>query len=394
MNNTYETTDWGGLPFEEYERWEQREILSRSETTKLHNTRLIADITKNFLQGNTKFSWTKGDLTIEDEAAIQKMLRIKGVELYNAQLYSFPTSIEQLQKHTYKPIVKTPPTKLEIYWDLVKAKGYVDAAFTIAAITGLIAFHSNLFWYSLIVGYFTCNLSTIVNHECWAHKYIIPKNKFIGYLLDLFASACWFHYTDKRSLAYVKATYPIGHGNHHRQWLSPHDLDTQSVKKNWIKHVFFISLAAVTHSKYSPSFYQTDRKIELYLKSLTPWQRFLETNSLYFMLAVHVGFMAYFGLMYWFYFMFLQVWYTRIYITMTTDVIPHVICKNNIDREIWWAWPLFLCNAYHITHHTAGYYLGPNKLSDYFNIQYYFIKLFYNVRVPRGKVPVRWTGSN
>ena len=319
--------------------------------------------------------------------------KIKGYDILNHNVNRFPTSIAQLNQIAFKLRPHKPESKLWLSWLDFKSKGYVDTAFTVAAVVGIIALWSNLFWWSLLVAYFTCNISTITNHEGWGHRYIVAKNNYYEAFWDMFAHMCWFHYTDKRPLAYIKSTYGIGHGAHHRLWQDPEDLDTQSGKRSWAKHTWFISLADIAHSKMSAAFYKIDIIIDQRVDKLPKWQQFVERQSLWIMLAIHLAFLAAFGFTAWFYFMFLQMVYVRTYITLLTDIIPHAGVGNDPKKELWWTWPLFLDNSYHIRHHTTGYYLGP-KWTNPFNIQWWFIKMFYNETAKVSAKPMKWTGLN
>jgi len=317
------------------------------------NRTLIVEIVKNFIDDCPEFSWTTDQLCIQDEAEIEKYLRKKGHRLHIPD--KFPTSIAELQNSIYS---------------ISKNFGIIETLFTVLSVAGLFYFWNQLFWISLAVAWVICNLVLIVCHEGWGHNYISPKNKCIGVIVDVFTYIFLLLYSCNKSIAHQKMLWK-SHYIHHTTWLDTTDQILSSINNNWITHVFFKPIGQSPGEDF-------DTQVVEYLNTLSPIVRIIEKFSRYIATTIHILFLVYFGVEHYFYFLFLPIWYFRIYITVFSEVIPHSVLGNKKNSP--WTFPLALNNAFHVTHHRIGFYLGP-KWTTWINIQYLFIKLFYNIKV-------------
>jgi hypothetical protein len=351
----------------QYQQWEKREQLLTQPMRKVANPHIVNNIIKAFFS-NQQYSWT--ELTLEDEVAVLKLLQIKGVTLNLYQVNQFPRSIDELQQYVYNV---TKRSRLGLIWDHVINLGYVDTFASILVAIGIIYFYSDMFWWSLVMSFFVCNLTIITFHEGWGHHFIKPKNQIVGAILDLIAHSALMLYSIKKSLAYQKTVW-AAHGQHHRTWLDHNDPIIESINNGCISHVFFKSLYKINVES------NIHQQVSVYLRSLPQPVRFLEQYSLHILAFFHLLFLWYFGLEYYFYFMFIQIWYVRVYLTVFSEVIPHKILKNN--KQWVWLFPFIFSNAYHKTHHEVGYYLGPSW-ANLLNIQWWYIKIFYKEIVKR-----------
>ena len=370
-----DTTPWGGKPIEEYAIWEQREILSCST---LDNSVNIDTIVDNFLKDQL-FDWSHITLQLVDEACIQQALRENGYEIRCYELNVFPTSVTGLKQDTeyvgLPPAIK--PAKIPLLAPLYNLITDVLFLELIIAIVGIIYYHADLLGVALFVSWIVCNFTILILHDTWAHRCIRPKNKYVGYMLNSFGYLMEFT-AEPISWISPRLVWPVTHNFHHNIWPTEEN-DRATWALNWIPYLFLTvsenrSVTKLSNNMVTPA-------SQKYLTELDPVLRFIDDNYRWLVPLVHISLMAIIGIHYYFYFVFLQIWIHGRFKRLFADIIPH-FNKKPWHEETDSAWLLPICtqHAYHITHHKlpGTINFGPGKLK-YINIQYYFVKLFYNI---------------
>ncbi len=357
-------------------RWEQRDFLSKTIRKHSDNYNLVKIICSKFLD-NSDYSWDSNQLTVEDEALILQILRFKGYGINDIFLNQFPSSIQELRKYTFS-LDLSKPNGLSGLYKKIKQTCLLEVFFFVISVLGIICFYSSMFWYSLLFAWAFINCIVIVVHEGWGHGYIESKNKIFGYIFDLIASFVYLLYNPKYSLAYQKSYWKYSHRYHHTTWTMEDDGPTQQLKKGAFRHIF-INYVHEDNLEYETKLNFYTRS---YINTLDPVQRFVETNSGWFVLVGHIALLCLLSFPAYFYFVFLQIWYARLYLTFAAEYIPHKLMQDN--RDLRWIFPIFANTAYHLEHHARpalrGFYLGEGWVK-YINIQYWFIKLFYQQKV-------------
>ena len=364
-----DTANWGGKPFDEYARWEQREILSYSDIDNSPNFELV-----NKIAANKITTWA--NLTLEDEALVQKLLRNRGIDLICYDLNQFPTTLESLQSHT-----TTLPTEQKLKIKYFQTMKYVNELINsiplqlVCVIAGLLYFQFDLIGYALIEAYIVCNCLVVVGHMGWSHRYVTPKNKLISMILSLIGVVFW-HETTKSA----RLHWTCRHLYHHKEWRKEED-DVQGnlAENHWLVYLFLNMKINNKNNKLAESFVADLNPT--YLKSLDKFSLFIENNYTKVFLTLHIILLALLGLKYYFFFVFLQIWINKIYSLFFGEIVAH---PGSATRQTEKDHPkLFLIcpeYAYHASHHRKNaLILGP-RLLKYINIQYYFIRLFYNIQ--------------
>ena len=115
-------------------------------------------------------------------------------------------------------------------------------------------------------------------------------------------------------------------------------------------------------------------------KKLDIVQQFLETNAILILILTHIVFLWGLGIHYYLYFILVPMLTFEVLYYYFLEVVVHKIVKGDIDMP--WTYPIMLNCAYHSTHHLQGdkLVLGPKPIR-YLNPQYYFVRLFYKVKV-------------
>lgn len=373
--------------------WEQRDLLSHSINLSITKTEelLIAAIVTNLING-TDYSWEHTSLSLVAEAKLQRTLRLRGYNLQCCDLNIFPQSIQQLILH-----IDRHSLQLQIIANLKFAKDHIYSillyayfrisyfVFSIAnstlgikstvlmLILLLWSHNINYFLYALAFGYVFSNCMTLVFHEYWVHRQLRPKNRIIGFVFDYL---CHLIVHDRISWIY-------SHTYHHRHWKTPQDIEVNAMlADSW---VYYFMFASPVHGNSAHTVAIEAGRASV-MEHLPPESQFLQKYVIEITIATHLIFLLIFGLSIYTYFLLFQIWIFHKYIVVFDELVTHYNDKNR-DEEVDnpYLFPICCGTAYHKSHHALfdSIILGPGKLK-YLNIQYYFVKLFYNITA---KVP-------
>lgn len=376
--------------------WEQRDILSHS--INLHVTRneeLLIDAIITNLNNKTDFQWDRELLSINGEAKLQQSLRNQGYDLYCANLNMLPGSTEELshyianhssylqiisnlkffKNHTHTFFGKIYHTVIPWLFSYLSSTRGTNSTIIIIALLAWINNTSYLF-YALVVGYIVSNCMTLVFHEYWSHNQLRPKNRIIGFIFDYI---CHLFVHDRISWIYT-------HTYHHRHWKSVQDIEvTDMLHMGWFHYFIFASPVHGNPGHYAA----TEVNRASMMSQLLPESQFLQTHVKEITIATHLIFLLTFGLSIYVYFLLFQIWIFHKYIVVFDELVTHYNNKTrDEEHDNPYLFPICCGTAYHKSHHALldSIILGPGKLK-YLNIQYYFIKLFYNITA---KVPDKY----
>ena len=357
--------------------WEHREALSfKKPIAESQETEVIIF---HFLN-NIDYSWSP--LSLNDEAVIQRELRNHNIELKCYKLNSFPTTIQDLKSIAYKS--KKKLFFIDNIISFLKSSGkllfhglykvFDDRYKGICVILGLLYFDWDLLGWALLAAYFISNFSVMVIHEGWVHQYIVPKNKYVGYFLDLF-----FGYVIYSIIS--KSHWRAHHRRHHVTWQTPNDWDGHTFATNKI-FSFVMNINCTLYGDME----LLRPAIKQHYAELDSVEKFMDDNWRVISIWTNIILMLLMGIKYYFFFVFLQGWIFIRYIKFAAEYFPHknkVSIQDELEHEKKYAWlfPLITSTAYHASHHyRAGYLIFGPKIAKYFNVQYYFVKLFYNIK--------------
>lgn len=376
-------------------RWEQRDVLSYSVNLVVSKSEeLIITAIMTNLFNKINFSWDSNSLSLVAEAKLQQLLRRSGYDLLCYNLNTLPYSINELSQYVtdyslqlqiganlsiiknrtnilFTSIVRTVLFKLFNY---LSSTAGTQSTILILLLLVLIN-NTEYFLYALITGFVISNCVTLIFHEYWAHRQICPKNRIIGFIFDYI---CHLFVHDR-------ITWVYSHINHHRHWKTSQDKDwKEMLRMRWI--YYFVFSSPVHNSGYSA---EIENKRSSLTSELLPESQFLQNYIKEITLVTHLIFLLTFGLSIYVYFLLFQIWIFHKYIICFDELVTHYNNKTQeeeVDRPLLF---LICCGtAYHKSHHmlSDSLILGPGKLK-YLNIQYYFIKLFYNITA---KVPSKY----
>lgn len=367
-------------------RWEQRDLLSY---TKFRLDKAEHGLVNKIIQSlvsNSEFTW--GNLSLEGEALVQQKLRLRGYDLYCLDLNVFPNSSIILAKlispRSMKLAVKetakfvwfetvAPPLNRAKYLLAKFTYPYVSSTHGVKSTLLMLALllwlnNLNYFLYALALAFVISNCMAIVIHEYWVHKQIEPKNRIVGFLLDYLG-----HLVVGDRIAWTYA-----HAYHHKHWKSSKDVEINTmINMGWLKYLATASpvhgnpahAAAIANSRESTS------------SAMLPESRFLQQHEVTITLITHAVLMLTLGLTVYVYFVLFQIWLFHKYIVGFNELITHYNNKTaQQEYDTAYLFPICCGTAYHKSHHILSNSLivGPGWVK-YFNIQYYFIKLFYNI---------------
>ena len=374
-------------------RWEQRDLLSHSinlSVTKAEELLINAIVTN--LINKTDYSWDRTSLSLMAEANLQRALRLRGYDLYCANLNVLPESTRELSPyianyslqlqiksnlksiryHTESILHKIYDTSIKSIFSMVS--GVLGIISTILILILLVWMHDiNYFWYALVIGYVLSNCMTMVIHEYWVHQQLRPKNRIVGFVFDYIGHL----------LVSDRVSWVYAHSFHHIHWKSSEDVEvTTMLTDSWL--YYLINASPVHGNNAHSQSIETRRSADI--NRLLPESKFLQKYIIEITIITHLTLLLICGLTIYIYFVLFQIWLFHKYIVGFNELVTHY---NNKTREeeadIPYLFPICCGTAYHKSHHALSdsIILGPGKLK-YFNIQYYFVKLFYNITA---KVP-------
>jgi hypothetical protein len=352
--------------------WEQRELLSFDYNINHGPTNELVEQIVVAIIKNQPMEWDTSQLSLVDEALIQKKLRDKNIELLCYNLDLFPTSTDQLALYIKKiPLGCSRFFKKQL--DNIKFYiiNYYPLLLATTVLLGIIYYRADLLLESLLASWLICNLTFIVMHEYWAHNYIEPKSKLISYILDVIVCVIIMLPTTPRKT--VKT-----HIYHHRFFHGPQDnIQFDLDHNNWFNYIFNYKMK--TNAKLNQWLLeQSDNDFAVEYKKLDRVQKFLEDHTTSILIVTHIMLLIGLGLHYYLYFVLVPILFYKLIFFYFSEVLTHKIYKD--DRDMPWAYPIVLNTAYHNTHHMQinKLVLGP-KILRYLNPQYYFIRIFFKV---------------
>ena len=376
--------------------WEQRDILSHSINLPVtRDEELLINAIITNLTNKTNFQWSRELLSIHGEARLQQSLRLRGYDLYCANLNVLPESTVELAQymvsyslrvriianlkffknhtHTFFGMMYHPAIA-RLFTYLSSTSG-TNSTIIIIALLAWINNTSYLF-YALVVGYIVSNCMTLVFHEYWSHNQLRPKNRIIGFIFDYI---CHLFVHDRISWIYT-------HTYHHKHWKSVQDIEvTDMLHMGWFHYFIFASPVHGNPGHHAA----TEANRASMMSRLLPESQFLQTHVKEITVATHLIFLLTFGLPIYVYFLLFQIWIFHKYIVVFDELVTHYNNKTrDEEHDNPYLFPICCGTAYHKSHHALldSIILGPGKLK-YLNIQYYFIKLFYNITA---KVPDKY----
>jgi len=348
--------------------WEYREALSFFTYSKVGSSQSLSliqlDKICESIINNIDYSWT--DLTLVDEAEIQKQLRKRGYELRCFELNTFPIDSQSLNKLLIKS--KITSNFKEKWHSLILSISWNGSWLTPILIISLLFANINV-WQTLLVAYILAAALSTLGHNYILHNTNLTfKNKvleFIGLVL------LYFYVFDVRPGGRAYHTY------HHRLWRTNDDPLVNDMKTN----VFFYILSypnrilqqnSLLHNHYAdePEAQPTFNKYLLEYR----WRIFF---------LVVVLWIGIFGFSNWVAFHLIPMWAISVIYSKSFDVIfhgPHTWENYSREKDIPWLMPIMFGSAFHITHHIYpnDLYFGPGK-SRYFNLEYWLTLFFFDV---------------
>jgi len=237
-----------------------------------------------------------------------------------------------------------------------------------------------IFLWSLLVIWITNNTVPLIVHEGWSHKYILPRSKLVGYLLDFYAYIITLtgnaHYSGR-------AHWRKYHIVHHKEWKGSMDHVEWALKNNNHLHLIF----GGSGTKQMPNIHSPEIidlfRIQTY-KELDKIEIWMDKHNVLITTLFHFLFCIVFGWEIYFYFLLFPAWSFTIWMKFFTETIAHWKRKErSSERDHPWLFLLIGCNAFHKSHHEKRdeMQLG-NGIWKYLHINYWFMKIFYKQQVP------------
>jgi hypothetical protein len=243
---------------------------------------------------------------------------------------------------------------------------------------GLFYFQSNLIWASLIIIFILVGALPAVVHEEWTHKNIVPKNKWIGYVIE--------------TVTYLTVMLPFqialspkfwwcyAHHQHHKIWKTPGDVSQKYVDNNHWTTILFTSNFRKLDWVIFPDNEVFQKEYKKYKESLGKFSTFLNDHFISIIIIFHLVCLLMLGVETYFYLILFPIWTSMRFIIWFSDVLPHQHKKTKQDEHdlnLFW---LGGAAAYHITHHYHVKDVMTGKgWRKYFDVQYLTIRLFYNL---------------
>ena len=237
-----------------------------------------------------------------------------------------------------------------------------------------------MFLWSLLIIWIVNNTVPLIVHEGWAHKYLLPKNKLIGYLLDLYAYAITqsgnHHYSNR-------AHWAKYHIEHHKQWKNKYDHIEYAIRNN--NHLLWLFCGSTNKTMpnvHSPEVITLFRKQTH--KELDNIEQWIDNHNFYVKFGIHLLFLLVFGWEPYFYLLLIPSYSFTLWMKFFTETIAHWKRETQEDeKDYWWLFPIAGCNAFHYSHHKNQneMQLG-NGFWKYLHINYWFMKIFYKQQVP------------
>lgn len=376
--------------------WEQRDLLSHKiNLTVTKNEQLLITAIVSSIINKTELTWNRSALSIVAEAKLQQTLRLRGYELFCNNLNNLPESCQELLQYvadyswhlqrttnlnfikysTYSIVSNIYTNIFNNIFPIVSSTRHITSTILIIA---LLVWINNLTFllYALIVGYAISNCMTLVVHEYWVHQQMQPKNRAIGFIFDYLGHL----------LIHDKIAWIYAHRYHHQYWKTSKDVEvTAMLDYGWF--YYFVSASPVHGHAAHQQAIESEKNSKIAQE--LPESQFLIQHAEGITIISHLLFLLAFGLSIYVYFLLFQVWIFHKYIIFFNEMVTHYNHRSaQEEKDIPWLFPICCGTAYHKSHHvlSSSIIIGPGRLK-YLNIQYYFIKLFYNITA---KVPDKY----
>lgn len=365
--------------FLDLEPWQQREVISFFNTKELASDSTHKLIVDNVLN-NIEYTWS--DLSIINEAIIQRELRLVGYEIMCYGLNTFPNSVADIAPIIKKVEIspqKTPAVKLNYINKIVTTiVDYQYLIMTIFLIAMLSTGHLNIIS-GFVVAYVVAAILTFFIHEYAQHNsrcsystQVILIKTWLNWLVHILA------YLYLPSLQKSTASSDIRvHIVHHKVWKTNVDGIMGSIKENWIKHLCNPPLHAANAADKNSMELINNIDISLY-KSKWLFNDFLVDNRIYILSIIHLMIIMLFGITAYVSYFIFPVWYCIIIVSATSDFFFHSPKRNPPKDGPWWTVPIWFNLTYHISHHAEPNILFFGKgWVKYINLQYWIFLLGY-----------------
>jgi hypothetical protein len=376
------------MPYEnsflDLEVWQQREVISFFNNEELASTSAHNLIVNNILN-NIEYTWS--NLSIIDEAIIQRQLRLAGYEIICYGLNTFPNSVADIDLILKKVEIsphETPAVKLNYINKLVTT--VVDYQYLIMTIFLIAMLYIG--YLSIISGFVIAYVVTAIL-SFFMHEYA-QHNSRCSQSAETILIRSWFNwlvhilaYLYHPSLPRSTAPYDIrSHIVHHKVWKTDVDGIMGSIKENWFKHLCNPPLHA---AKKNSMELINNIGISLY-KSKWKFNDFLVDNRIYILSIIHLMIILLFGFTAYISYFIFPIWYFVIIVSATSDFFFHSPNRKIPKDGPWWTVPIWFNLTYHISHHAKPniLYFGKGWVK-YINLQYWIFLLAYTTNRTNSK---------
>lgn len=371
-----DTTNWGGRPFEQYQRWEQREMLSfLSNLPASTNMKKIKEIISAFRQHDNDYTWSQLDLN--DEAWVQYLLRNNGFALQCYNLNKFPTSIIDLCRLTKRlPVVEYIKLKwpTNLYHRFL---GVETVVYILIALAGLIYYKFDLIWWSLLASWAMANTALNVLHEYWSHGAITPRNRVFAWILEIYGYLITIAtISDKKQ----RQDMTCAHHYHHRYFkdLSRDNINSNLENNNWFRYIFKFNMYVTPEIN---KFYaeESERDFAPIYNKFGRYTKFVCDHTRIVLFLVHLTLFLLLGIKYYLYFVIIPILFYDVMLYTVVEWTFWKFAKNDENLPI--LFPIILGSAYHNDHHRwpGAVIVGPRPWR-YLNPQYWFIRIFFTTK--------------
>jgi len=247
----------------------------------------------------------------------------------------------------------------------------------LSVIFGIVYYQADLLGWALLFGYVFSNLISVIHHLYWAHGYVTPKNKFIKTILDLLGYISW-----PGIFIHPKFFWTYTHWYHHKYWGTPDDfVQINNNIGTFIWHVIFRPIPLFVKLSNFDAKKMVEYTNNMIALNQDKIKSFIDKYYRVLTVIIHVSLLLLIGMKYYFYFIFFPIWVYSVNLALFGEYVAHAKGINKkTEKDYHWMFLFATEYSYHYSHHKYGaLILGPGKWR-YLNLQYYFIKLFYNIQ--------------
>ena len=238
---------------------------------------------------------------------------------------------------------------------------------TVFVISTVIYYGADLLLWAMLMSWLVFNCVSLIIHIGWSHNYLIPKNKVFKFILDILG---YLTTLPSRKGTSPKVFWKYIHPIHHRYWKDPEKdyLQWELNHNHWLRYLFTVD------ARHRQSLNHWGDHFNLH-------ESFIDRHFNLVVISLHLLFLFLLGFKYYFYFVLFQIWAFERQMALVGEIVPHInkhTQEEEHDQPL--LFPFYGESAYHVSHHKnpTELNLGPGW-TKYLNIQYYFVKLFYNI---------------